>query len=489
MSKDIEQLVASLGKELKEQNALFREALDHQKHDTPAATQTANQLHGINGLFSNTTERDVVSAHIRPAGIANVLGLQGSVDEDPTYSTITGFTDTTSGPQTTLTDECNEASKAHMKGCDQTARFGLFRVDTNEIKINNVMRRLHRGDFRDLRLAGQVLGLTNLEPRGLMGKQDQILSIITAAEMVIAGVSAERQLNTQIWQGVFGTTDKYGTQFAGLDSMIATGYVDKTTNVACPAMDSDVKDFAYDDVEGTDRSIVTYLTMLEYYVYFNAERSGLLPVSWVWVMRPELWQVLTEIWPCQYNTNRCANSVISTQSEVIIDGRENMRDRDAMRNGMTLEVNGRSYPVILDDGIHEATNITDANLAAGEYASSIYLVPLRVQGALPATWREHLDYNDGFVTANLNLLRNMPTFWTDDGIYEWAYNQTRFCYDLSLKTEQRVLLRTPQLAGKIQNIKYVPLQHLRSSDPESPYFADGGISLRASTGTWYAVWN
>jgi hypothetical protein len=84
-------------------------------------------------------------------------------------------------------------------------------------------------------------------------------------------------------------------------------------------------------------------------------------------------------------------------------------------------------------------------------------------------------------------LDNRQDFWTDDGIFLWAIENQKYCYKLSLKTEQRVILRTPQLSGKIQNVKYVPLQHLRSSDPDSEYWADGGVSLRGA-GTAYAVW-
>jgi len=479
----------ALTEALENQNLLFMKALE-QKHDTVSTVQTANQLHGLGGMFSRTTERDVVTAHIRPVGIAPVLPMIASVDEDPTYSTITGFTDTDGGVQTALANACDPAAFGHMKSCDQTARFGLLRVDTPTIEFNNTMRRLHRGDFKDLRVAGEVLGLTKLEPRGLEGKTRQILSIITAAAMVTAGINAERKLNYTMWQGVFGTNDKWGTEFAGLDALIATGYVDKYTNVACSAMDSDVKDFGYADVEGTAPSIVEYMSMLEWYIYFNARRMGMLPVDWVWVMRPELWQVLTEIWPCQYNTNRCANSVVGAGSRTVIDGRENMRDRDAMRSGMTIDINGRNYPVIVDDGIYEANGTNDSsNLNASEYASSIYFVPIKARGGtILATKREHLDYNDGIAQANIALLRNMQTFWTDDGIYEWALSQTRFCYELALKSEQRVILVTPQLAGKIQNVKYVPLQHLRSSDPASSYFADGGLSIRGQD-TFYAVWN
>ena len=69
----------------------------------------------------------------------------------------------------------------------------------------------------------------------------------------------------------------------------------------------------------------------------------------------------------------------------------------------------------------------------------------------------------------------------------WAYDDANFCYKLKVKTEQRVVLRTPQLAGKVQNVKYSPLQHLRSYDPDSPYFANGGVSVRGDE-TTYAVW-
>ena len=166
----------------------------------------------------------------------------------------------------------------------------------------------------------------------------------------------------------------------------------------------------------------------------------------------------------------------------------NIADRDSMRSGMTIDVNGRQYNVLVDDGIFESNSTNDANLAAGEFASTIYFVPLTVAGGLPATWREYLDYRHSFVQSNVALLNNRQDFWSDDGLFLWAIEQQKYCYKLSLKTEQRIILRTPQLAGKIQNVKYVPLQHLRSSDASSPYFSDGGISLRNTDDTFFAPW-
>lgn len=472
------ELIQELLVEQKKTNDLFAKALDLKEQKAVGGVMTANKLHGLNGLWSSVSERDVVSAHIRPTGISNILTAIADVMEDKRFGILTGYT-AADGDEPT--NACDDAPSGFVKGCNLTARFGMLRRDTNEIEINKTMLRINRGDFVDLQLRGQVLGLSNLSPQNI--DQAGILNILTKSEMVTASVLAERELNTQMWQGTWGV----GTQFPGLDSQIATGQVDADTGVACPAADSDVKDFAYDDVEGGGRSIVEYVSMLEWYIFFNARRMGLLPADWVWAMRPELWQVFTEVWPCQYNTNKCATSVIGDQSRTVIDGRENIAERDAMRQGMTFEVNGRRYPVVVDDGIYEANSTNDANLAAGEYASTIYFVPLSVAGGLTATWREYLDYRNAFVASNVALLDNRQDFWTDDGIFLWAIENQKYCYKISLKTEQRVILRTPQLAGKIQNVKYVPLQHLRSSDANSEYFFDGGVSVR-NAGTFSAVW-
>jgi len=264
---------------------------------------------------------------------------------------------------------------------------------------------------------------------------------------------------------------------------VATGQKDADTGTTCPALDSDVKSYNYATLSST---IVAYMSMIEFYIYNNAYRMGLLPVNWAWVMRPELWQELTEIWPCAYNTNKCASGV-TANSVVSIDGREMVALRDSMRSSLTIDINGRSYPVILDDGIFEHNNINNANCRAGEYASSIFFLPLTIQGGFPVLYREHVDYSKA--AGDVSLLRGMETFWSDGGIYSWALEQIKWCYKLAAKTEQRVILRTPQLAGRIDAVKYVPLQHLRSPFPDNPYWADGGVSIRSATQTPYAVWS
>ena len=160
--------------------------------------------------------------------------------------------------------------------------------------------------------------------------------------------------------------------------------------------------------------------------------------------------------------------------------------RNDMRQGMWIMINGRVYPVVLDTGITELSNIDGGgHLGVGQYSSSIFFVPLTIQGGFPVTYIEHVDYRAA--AADTALLRGTETFWSDDGRYFWAIEFEKWCYKLSVKSEQRVVLRTPQLAGRIDNIMYEPLQHFRSPDPDSPYWADGGVSMRSDE-TTYAVW-
>jgi len=457
----------------------------------PATSGTAIELHGDGSVFgSHSIERDVITAHIRPFGLAARLPKIPTVFVNPFFASITGFT---GDAGTEAATPCADGMYNYMKGCDLTAQFGRVHRDTKTIEINDVMLRKNRGDFTDLMLRGRLLGETGFTPEGM--SESDILNIVTKAEMVGAAVSLERKLADHLWNGSPANNNVGGgyKEFPGLSNQIATGQVDAHDNVACGALDSDVKDFLYcgvcgDAATGTGftKDIVEYLSMLEAYLYFNADRMGLLPVQWVISMRPELWYVLSDCWPCFSNSSGCA--VIDTSNIDVVpnlDASAMKLLRDDMRQGMWININGRIYPVVTDTQITELTNITSGNLGVGQYSSSIFFVPLTIQGGFPVTYIEHVDYRAA--SSDTALLRGTEEFWTDDGKYYWAIEHTKWCYKLSIKSEQRVVLRTPQLAGRIDNVMYQPLQHFRSPDPDSPYWADGGVSMRSDE-TTYAVW-
>lgn len=448
---------------------------------TPAAASSYTPLHGPGGIWTGPgLERDVISAHVRPQGLASVLRLLPTFNDNPQFGIMTGFTQGAADSTYWVTEHCADVPAGYQKGCNLTAQFGALRVDSQTIDMDDVMLKLHRGDFTDLMLRGEVLGLTGLNPSDT--DQGDILNLVSASEFVQMGVQTERLLNRATWQGTVANN-----QFPGLDVQIATGQVDVNTNQACPAADSDVKSFAFDEIGGSGRDIVEYLSMLEFYLNYNAQTMGLDPVSWVIVMRPELWFELTAIWPCAYNTSRCSPAMLGANSRTFIDGRENVADRDRMRQSKTIDINGTTYPVVVDTGIAELNNVNNANLNPGEFASSIYFVPLTINGGLPVTYRQYLDYRGaakdvGFARGNLHV------WWTDGGVFAWSLEQTKWCYKFSLKSQQRIILQAPHLAGRIDQVKYIPLQHLRDPQPDQPYHQDGGVSLRSTAASRYAVW-
>jgi hypothetical protein len=158
-----------------------------------------------------------------------------------------------------------------------------------------------------------------------------------------------------------------------------------------------------------------------------------------------------------------------------------------MQQSMMMWLNGRRYRVITDDGIYEYDSTNDANnVPAGSFASNIYFVPLRIMGQRDVTFYEHLDYRVG--RQEIADARLQQTYWTDDGRFLWTNETQKFCFTVSGEIRPRVVLLTPQLAGRIDHVLYSPLQHMRSWDPSSDYFFKGGEDSRPSPSLW-SDWN
>lgn len=460
---------------------MIKEMQNGNLHKTAGTVHDALRMHGNGGIFSTPgLSPDILTAHVRPYGIHSYLPSIPSNDLNPIFGTITGFTATTGSQPSSA---CGDAPTGYMKGCNLTARYGLKRFDTNTMDLLSVAKKINRGDFSDLMVHGQLLSEMGLAPSAM--SQAQIANFLTVAEMIVVGHSMEMALSQDIWQGTVATT------FPGLDVQIATGQVDSETNVACTALDSDVKSFAWNDVCGTTLDIVTYITMMMRFLKNRAEGAGLNPVQWVIVMRPQLWDALSDCWPCRTMSSNCTNS--SGTKLVVVNDNAAYTERVRIRQQMVLPIDGDEIPVVKDTGIYEYANglgSSGANLKAGEYASSIYFLPLTVKGGFQVTYMNYINYNDA--VAQLAALpfgaEVNDIAVTDGGRFGWAKSKINYCFKYALRTEQRVVLLTPHLAGKLQYVKYVPLQHYVEPDPTSIYARDGGSSLRG-TSTHYAVWD
>lgn len=454
----------------------------------PVVPFNPNQMHGPNGLFGIAgIDNNVLSLRIAPQGISEVLKAYPTNETNPLYPYITGFID--SGDDQPA-NRCSTCPSGETEACLQTAQFGYICHETKTLEPSKLIERVNSGEV-DLTLVNDILGIGDVMAALRSYDKNTILQIATAWAMLEVGMLFQNTLCPLYWTG--NPANNIGDGYMeppGLDILIGTNKVDAITGAECKALDSDVKNFNYQlitTVVGNTFAIVRALSYLEEYVHQNASRQHLLPVEWVWVMRPELWYELTEIWPVAYLTSR--NIVIPAGNTNFLDATRINDMRDQMRADKILMVNGRPHGVIEDSCIFVHDSGNDANLAAGEFASDIYLVPLTYLGNRDATFIQYMDYRAAIPewnAAGANRLTN--TYWTDDGRFRWTWEQLKFCYTISASVQPRIILKVPQLAGRLNHVKYVPAQIFRDWNPDSDYFYKGGVSLRNWT-PYYSDWN
>jgi hypothetical protein len=451
-------------------------------------------LHGPGGLFNTPgLEEPIISLHVNSRGLGQLLPAYPSNSTNPFFGLLTGFSDDIGSEPV---NPCDDAPSGYVKSGTLTAKFGRVARGSKEIRIPDTLFQVNSGETMDLQLIGSIL---NPDNRGVLYPnqitEEGLLDMVTKAEMITMGVRFERKMAKLLWQGLGnGTNDTAGggyIEFPGIDAQVATGQTDaQNTGVLLPGADSTIWDFAYQAVDG-GADLVGAMEEVVDYLENLAMDTGVDPVEWVIVMRPQAWRAVSAMWPIQYNTQPDYTTITGTEHRVILDARENVRDRDAMRQGLYLDLNGKRYNVVLDTGIVEQNNQSGAGLLADEFASSIYFLPLSIVGGMPVLYWEYLDHRLGVPQSN--LVPGLATWFTDQGRFLWSWKTDYTCFKLRAEIDTRVVLRTPHLAAKIQDIKYSRRLPLRDPDPASVYHVDGGVSnLAPATGraapTTYAPW-
>lgn len=453
----------------------------------PTGTATTNYTHGPGGLFGIAgLDEQVISGRITPRGLGAELPIAGSVYTNPQFPYITGYEESGSEP----TGTCDTCISGETESCIQTAQFGRVCRESKELEINDVMERINSGEM-DLELVNSILGPDNVfVPRNALSREKAI-NIQTAWAMVEVGIGLQNKLIKVLWQGNPSNNTASGgyKEHPGLDMLIGVNKYDAITGTACAALQSDVKDFNYSAIGTTDGNgnflIIRYINMMALYLKHNAERQNLMPVEWVIVMRPELWSELLEVVPLAYFSTR--EVTLPSGNTNFIDATKVTELRDAMRDGLFLDTSAGRFRVVTDDGIFEYNSTNSASVPAGSYASTLYFVPIKYLGNRNGTYLEYKDYRGA--AQDMSELEGKEDFWdSDDGRFMWVVEKQKWCYTISGKIEHRVVLRVPQLAGKIQNILYTPVQHFRSHDEDSSYFFKGGVSTGTAPSLW-SDWN
>lgn len=455
----------------------------------------APMMHGPGGLFATPgLERSIISTRIEPRGLADMLPARGSVVTNPLFPYITGFTAPTGSNPDGVCDDPKTAGP--IKNCYQTADFGRYSFQSREFEVNRAGQRVNRGEFDDFvfvndPVAGQEGGITF--PDSAKASAAQMLAGEYKMRMLEMGIDFQDVLTKQLYVGNPANNSSGGgyQEFPGLDILIGTTKVDAKTGTPCSTLASDIKNHNYALV-GADggQTILNTLTYMMRMLTWNAERMNMGSVSWAIVMRPQLFNELSAVWPCAYMTYGCGIQP-NTQTQLVVDSNDHIQMRDAMRNSRYLPIDGINYRVILDDSIDERNQTDNGAIPVTGFASDIYVIPLTVRGgSMPATYWEYFNYSDPMGT--MQAIRDAGfdnSYWTDGGRYLWAKKPIiNWCTQLLAKIEPRVILLTPHLAGRVLNVSYNPLQHERDSHFDDMYFNNQGVQNRGAD-LLYSDWN
>lgn len=455
----------------------------HYKELSPSVANAheAAQIHGVNGIWGTDCglERGILSTMVGPEeGILSYIPAAPTNIDIIKYGAITGWRpDETPEPDY----PCENAPRGVYSSCRLQFELGHIKRDGMTIEITQAISRANRGD-EEFFLMGAMNrdvmgGLSSSSVTGDFGTQ--ALNVATVMQMQSIAKAFANEVSSMVWIGdptapAPANTEHGGKiSFWGLDNLVKTGYRDSVNNNLCPTMDSAVYDFDYENVcdgeitvNGTEFNIVTLLAVAEWRNRSLAESSHLNPVTGVIVMHPALWQELTACYPCLYNTDRCSTNVVLNDGITV-------RQRDEYRNGMFLPINGKTYIVVTDWNIpvQDATT-TPGELSGTELASDIFFIPLRVLGNVPVTWLRYKDFRRAAPERAVLDARGfpLPFVWTDDGKYMLSYEYVNFCYEITGILEPGLVFRTPQLAWRINNVKWNYPIPLRSPIPGDTNF-------------------
>ena len=439
---------------------------------------------GPNGLF-NTPGLDpaISTTYVPPLGVEDYLEKAGHVRTsqytNPVFGIITGQTGSTGSEPTAPCDE-NVPVAGSLRLTQQVWPFGEMTMKSQVIRMDNMGELINRGSPVDLNLLNNPF---NTEVSTQLSNQtpDSMFRSTVAKLTTELANDFKRRYSSMIWTGnPTNTASSSGgyIEYNGLNKIVNTGYQDAISGTASPAADSLVLSFANGIVQNDALHIVRLFVEATRDRRALAEMVQFGPVVHAWVMRRQLFLALTEVWPCAYYTYRCYVQSPTGNATAFMDAGTQVAMRDAMRAGQYLLIDGTQVPVIIDNTMEEL------NVGAGNFQSSAYLVPLAAPGQFSETngmlsYMEYFDYRGpyGMQSALGTMAPDQIYKVSGDGRFVMMLlSPQSFCRQILMRTRKRLIMRTPFLAGRIDNIRYNVYVHERDPQPNTSFWVDGGNS-------------
>lgn len=451
-----------------------------QKNDPASTTLTAPALHGpfqgnTNqfGIFAEPGVRPQRFASlVRPRSLASLLRLNSSIYHQELLEVMTGVT-ASSG--TNATGFCgNPPTVGQGKVCEQIYSWGKYYIKTDLNALTELGTLRHRAEV-PAEILNAPPGMRNPLIPDLMYRMSDPRSQLQY-ELWRIGVDLGRTLEHVLVQGdttLASTATEIGWigEFLGLDSQIKTGYTDaRPPNMTCPAMDSAVISFDA-EVNGTDANgdnLVQVTTELYWALVDRANEMGMEGVEFAFLMRKEQFRAIVDQWSCQYATYRCSSSAAG--QPFVNDVQDTNALRLEMMTGQYLLIDGNPVPVVFSEGILRE------GVGANHFKADFYLVPISWAG-LPLLRLEYFPMDNQYVNEFASFITGAGGEVTtlNNGLFIAGFRSTGLCMEYHFASKMRLILETPFLAGRVDDVRFTFRAPIRNSDPSDTYFyADGG---------------
>jgi hypothetical protein len=455
-----------------------------QKNDPASATLTAQALHGPFqgnsaqlGLFGGVGVRpDRFSAMPQVAdglvaAIASMGGLSRSQFTNERLDILTGQT---GGGTTNATGFCgNPPSVGNLKVMRRDFTWGNYYVKTDLNALALLGQFNTRAD-----VPGQIIngGSANnpLIPDIMFspGLNDQSQLRI---ELYKIGVDLSRTMEVVAQRGSAGVDNSrtgWFAEFAGLESQITTGFTDAPTGLAASVVDSVV--VAYNAgitgtaADGSGRRFFNVLRDTWRALKLRAQRAGMGGTVFAIVARPELIERIVEVAATQ---SAIYSGVGAQYAEINRDGEAIENRRVQMLSGQYVLLDGVQVPLISSEGQ------SLEGIANNTYRNDVFIVPMNWMGT-PLTRIEWFPMDNTSTSEFASAFGNTGVGTLNNGMFLTGNRNTGLCIEYHFQARFRLILETPFLAARVDNVEYSYVLNTTEAIPGGSLYRDGGVSYR-----------
>jgi hypothetical protein len=415
---------------------------------------TVAPMYGCTPLWSPTGSNDLLTLSVPDDKFSTWLGWQANDECTQTVKLLSyvGPADAGGSPSNGAAAACADAPGSEYGACE------IMLPDKGRIKRS-----------------GPVRDVTEVNRRPYQGfpmftKQGKPISNDLVWSFTVAGNTLKQDLMRMLITG----NNSNANEFAGLETLITTGYKDMNTGNRCRAMDSTVLAWSSQPMsykaDGT-HTFVDYLIAIVRKIRNRANATGLGGIAYgdmVLMMPDYLRNALLDSFTCW---SVCPGAQYNEANMQTFEARN---FRNSLNGGLygdgQITVDGEQIPILVNGWM-------TIGQAAPYFTGDVYVLT-RMVGNVPLMYGQYINMD----TASAALEMEAPEahYKAVDGgrfLTYWKYDNE--CVQSTIVMRPNLFVRGPWAQARITDVGTLPVVAPESFDPTSGYFP--GTPVAAAT--------